>query len=545
MPHLKAHRIPKITKRFNEDVPICLFDSHLYNKGQSSTGLNGNFIHYQLLIDCIMRMKPSRNEQQEFIEYFKKPNKIPAEENQVLEEFEESYKRETSIKWYTKETFLYRMLNAALRCQDVRLIYLYRFFIRDLAAELENEKCQSIVHVYRGQYMSKKEFETLKKHLKQYVSFNSFLSTSIAEKKAKKFISEDVNDKEKVLFEIDADPHLNNVNSFQNISTKSAYAEEEILFMIGSIFQILEIRNDKDDIWNVRLKLCANNDEQLKNLFEYMRIELGNGETNLYYFAGVLHDMGKLEDATYYYEEYLKQLPNNHPHIVACYHALGIIASDTKDYQKSLEWYEKMLQTSPQVLKKEDDNTANRYNCMAIAYHGIHNYTKAIQFHEKALTIWQKNHGEEHPDVAMCLDNIGNVYHDQKYYQKALKFHKKALSIREKYLPVGHYDIGVSYNNLGSLYGCLNNNDMALSCYKKSLKIYQKSLPHYHPYVAMAMENIASICETEHKLEEAHKYYREATKIFECNSSSDDSNVIRLQQNIDRVSSKFNDTDFF
>ena len=44
---------------------------------------------------------------------------------------------------------------------------------------------------------------------------------------------------EQVLFEIDADPQLDNIKPFSNITSFSYFPnEEEVLFMIGSIFRL-------------------------------------------------------------------------------------------------------------------------------------------------------------------------------------------------------------------------------------------------------------------------------------------------------------------
>ncbi|CAF3391012.1 unnamed protein product [Rotaria socialis] len=270
--------------------------------------------------------------------------------------------------------------------------------------------------------------------------------------------------------------------------------------MIGSIFRIKDTNLDEDGIWNIRLSLCSNNDQQLQSLFERMQRQLGNGDTNLDCFSGILQDTGKLNQAEIYYKSYLKQLTSNHPHISECYHALGIVVSEQKNYQLSLK-------------------------CIAIAYHGLGDHTKAIESYEKALTILKKNHGEEHTDVAMCLDNM-------------------ALHIREKHLPVGHSDIDVSYNNVANMYVCLDENDSALKHYELALKTYNKSLRSCHPHVIMTMENKASIYEDQCNYEKAQYYYTETVNIFRRTLPANHSDLRNMEKNVARVSSRLEDECF-
>ena len=57
-----------------------------------------------------------------------------SELNQI-EEFSRSYSSKEAINWYTRDCFLYRTLNRALRTEDILVLYTYRFFIVDTQVE--------------------------------------------------------------------------------------------------------------------------------------------------------------------------------------------------------------------------------------------------------------------------------------------------------------------------------------------------------------------------------------------------------------------------
>jgi tetratricopeptide (TPR) repeat protein len=538
---IKADQTQRQHQKVDETLAISIFKSNVPSQGQSSTGLNGQFIHSQLLIECLIRMKPSADERQELINFCKKQYKNNPAELQIVKEFERDYSSDRSLWWYTRQSFLYRLLNKALRVQNIDLLYLFRFFIRDLGVELGKNKCSSPVHVYRAQQMSKEEVEILRKSIGEYISMNSFLSTSINREEAQSFLfsSDPSDDIEQVFFKIDADPRLENIKPFSNITRLSYFQnEKEVLFMIGSIFRLVEVRRDNYGIWNIRMMLCSENDNQLQVLFQHMKNQLGTKATDLYNFGGILREMGKLDEAEKYYHRYLDQLPDDHPGRSAGYHALGRVTNEKGDYDSSLKWFEKSLEIKIRTLKPDHPNIANTHNSIAIIHQRKHDYTRAVESYEKTLVIWKKVYGEDHPDVATCLSNMGVVYQEEKKYTKALEYHQKALFIREKHLPPDHSHLGDSHNNIGNTYYCLGDNDKALIHYNLSLKVKSKCLPPQHPDIGTTVVNIGLVHEKKGDFQQALVYFKRAAEIYRHSLGSTHPDVIENDQRIKRVSSK-------
>jgi tetratricopeptide (TPR) repeat protein len=538
---IKADQIQRQHHKIDEALAITIFNSNIPGEEQSSTGLNGQFIHSQLLIDCLIRMKSSSNEKQELITFCKQQYKDNPTELQIVKEFKRNYSPDRSLWWYTRQSFLYRLLNKALRVQNIDLLYLFRFFIRDLRKKLDKNKCSSPIHVYRAQRMSKEEIQMLKKSVGEYILMNSFLSTSLNRQQARSFLlsTDPSDDVEQVFFEIDADPRLDNIKPFRNITSSSYFpGEEEVLFMVGTIFRLVQMKRDSDGIWSIRMMLCSENDHQLQSLFQHMKNELGAGETNLLHFGDVLRKMGKLDDAEKYYRRYLDQLSADHPDISSCYHALGSVTDDKGDYDSSLKWHNKSLEINMRTLKSDHPNIANTHYGIANVHRNKGDYALALESYEKALMIWKKAHGEDHPLVATCLNNMGIVYDMQKEYSKALEFYRKALTIRQKHLPADHSDLGASHNNIGVIHDCLGHYDQALEHYNSSLRIKSKSLPPQHPSIAMTLENIGLVYEQKRDFQQALSYFDKAAKIYRHSLSSIHPYVIQIEESIKRVSSK-------
>jgi tetratricopeptide (TPR) repeat protein len=508
---------------------------------QSTVELNGQFLHSQLLIDCLLRMKSISTDKNELISLARKESEGNKRELDILQEFEQSYSPDRSLWWYTRNSFLYRVLNKALRVQQIDLLYHFRFFIRDIEQQLKGNKCSSQIHVYRGQLMSNEEIQSLKDSIGEFISFNSFLSTSVDRKQALHFLSaSDVSgDLQRVLFEIDADPRIDGVKPFANITSFSYFPREvEVLMMLGSIFRVAHIYLD-NQVWIIQMRLCSDNDHDLKPIFDHMKNELaGGGETNLLSFGIVLRNLGKFDAAEKYYYRLLDELPHDHPDRANCYHALGIVAREKGNYDLSLQWHRKSLELKMGTMESDDPSLAHSHNSIGSVYDAKGDYKQALESYEKALMIWKQAFSENHPKVAMCFNNIGGIYQAEKKYTEALKYHQKALEIRQKCLPTGHPDLGDSYNNIASVHGCLGQYDLALKHLNRSLEISKKSLPPQHPDIAMTLENMGNVYENKGELKEALSYFEKAAVIYRVALPSAHPYIINIKELIRRVSSK-------
>ena len=156
-----SDQIQRQHNKIDEAFSISVFSTNAAGEGQSTSGINGHCIHTQLLLDCLIRMRSTTADRNEFIYLCKTQYKDNDAELKILKEFEQNYSSSRSLWWYTRQSFLYRQLNKALRIQNIDLLFLFRFFIRDIQQQLEKNKCSSPIHVYRGQLMSKDAVEVL------------------------------------------------------------------------------------------------------------------------------------------------------------------------------------------------------------------------------------------------------------------------------------------------------------------------------------------------------------------------------------------------
>jgi tetratricopeptide (TPR) repeat protein len=281
-----------------------------------------------------------------------------------LREFQKEYLPNKVLWWYSRESFFYKTLNAALRTQNIHMIFLFRSFIFDIHQQLKKYQANHSLKVYRSQMISNDELKTLQNSVGQFISINSFFSTSIDKEKALSFldISDGSDNLEKILFEIDADPQVITTKSFADISKHSEYSNEsEVLFMLGSIFRLENINCNDNQIWIIRMSLCSDDEHDLRKVLIDMKQQAGSGETNLRTLGNILWDMGKSELAERYFNRLLKELSPNDPLHINLYEDLGKLASQRGDYDKSMEWRQKlvMFKEQHQFIVKSSVNQTN------------------------------------------------------------------------------------------------------------------------------------------------------------------------------------------
>ncbi|UJR11075.1 hypothetical protein I4U23_015257 [Adineta vaga] len=396
------------------------------------------------------------------------------------------------------------------------------------------------MRLYRGQLMSKEEFQVLQDSVGEFISMNSFLSTTLNRQVARSFLG-DSNDLERVLFEINTDPRLDNIKPFANITLLSNFAnEEEVLMMLGSIFRLISIFCDNDGIWIIRMELSSDDDHSFKPIFDYMKNDYGGGDakTNILRFCIVLMEMGKLDEAEHYFHRLLEELSNEHKDVRRCHYLLGILYTKKGNYDTSLDWHYKALEKKTKHGKNNDLDLAHSYNCIGNIRRKQGNYDEALKMFHTALTIYNRVLGEEHVDVTKCLANIGNVYQRKDDYRKALKYHLETLSIRQKYLPADHPHLGASHYNVATAYRYLGKSELALEHANISLKISRKSLPPNHPNIAWAIENIGYVCEDMGQLDEALSHLKKAAALYRETLPLTHPYIADVERNIQRISSQ-------
>ncbi|CAF1605105.1 unnamed protein product [Rotaria sp. Silwood1] len=287
--------IDALSERLRKDIEQYSYESLSINSISSSdvnftthaTNLNQQeaFFMYSILIrDILVDMKRKRNSIQEMITFFRQQN---AGQFTTIDEFEKNYSPNKAIWWYTRDCFIYEVLNQAVRTLDIGTLYKMQPFIKDLHHQIKSSCLSStITTVYRGQAMRSEEFYKHKNNIGGLLSINNFLSTSTDKEVGLAFAFANMNRPcyEAILFEIEINQSAHHI-SVANIENFSYFqTENEVLFSMCSVFRIKSIIKMDNGIWNFQVTLTGDEDKQLKALTLCMKeiIEVPVSERNLH-----------------------------------------------------------------------------------------------------------------------------------------------------------------------------------------------------------------------------------------------------------------------
>jgi tetratricopeptide (TPR) repeat protein len=575
-------------KQSNQDSIAVSFVA--MDKDAASKNLNQlepSFMYTQIFKGILLEMKHNQQSIKDFTTYCRNGD---FGSRISITRFEKEYHAQLAIWWYTYPSFIFDLLNSALRLLEADTIINMGFFIHDLHRQIEklHKKQVNSYHgksfiVYRGQGLLSTDFEKLQKTKDGLMSFNNFLSTSKKREVSLGFAASGLGQTDMVgiLFEMTIDPLVSST-PFAAIDEISCFKteEEEILFSMHTVFRIGEItRIDKNNpLYQVELKLTADDDEQLRTLTERMRVEtpgatgwqrLGQlllklnqfdkaeelykvllGQTsdenekatyynNLGYVKG---NQGDYEKAITYYKQGLaikqKTVPPNYSSLAISYSNIGSVYYNMAEYSKALSFFEKALEIQKKTLPPNHPSLATSYNNIGSVYDNMGQYSKALSFYEKSLEIRQKTLPPIHPDLATTYNNIGLAYKNMGEHCKALSFYEISVEIRQKTLSPTHPLLASSYNNIGSVYHNMGENSKALSFHEKAIEIRQKTLPPNHPLLASSYNNIASVYKSMKQCPKALSFYERALNILNSSLPENHPFIKRVQENIQLLKEK-------
>lgn len=306
-------------------------------------------------IECFLRIPSSEMEKDEFIKHCMTEYESSAFELALIREFKQTYTSERAVKWYTRNSSISKILGQALIKANISLLFLCRFFIRDIYHQLKQNQYQSPIRVYRGKCLPEDTVSQIKSSVGGLYTMNSFLSATDTREHALSGIGSPSKNWEKVLFEIDADPRYASVKPFAEVTSLSYFPGEwEMLFMAGSTFLIHDVHCDDKNVWVVKMTLSAGNEPDWQTFFKHMQeIENEDGNLTIASFGKILHQMGKFTEAEKYYQCLLAEMHPDQSILGTVYRELAEIASSKGDLDAVQHWNEKLVEIGMEILAIE------------------------------------------------------------------------------------------------------------------------------------------------------------------------------------------------
>ena len=222
-------------------------------------------------------------------------------------------------------------------------------------------------------------------------------------------------------------------------------------------------------------------------------------EMHQFNLALEFHRRGDLISA----REIYTRLLVSHPESAEVLHLLGVIALQTKDFEKAIGLISKALVINPQM--------PNAFSNLGNVYKEQKQIDKALKCYQCALKI--------DPLFADALSNIGNIYYDQGKYAEAMNFYNRTIEIS-----ADHAD---AYYNRGNVFLHFSKNPAAISDYSKALALDPSITDAYlnrgqaHKKMGnypAALADFSRVIEMQPRYAEA--YYHRAVTCFAANIHS-------------------------
>jgi tetratricopeptide (TPR) repeat protein len=477
---------------------------------------SASFIINQMLIYVLRQMPQDKQSKIEMLSMCRNYYQNNKHELKKIEEFKKSYNREKAIEWYTKECFLYKLLNKALRREDIELLYTFRFFIIDLCACIEEEKKnlkdQGVLTLYRGTQIPKEELRKLKDNVGKIISTNGFLSTSRNMNVSLRFAHPNfvMAGFASVLFEIQADPLLKTV-IFADIVDKSRIeGEEEVLFNLNALFKIHSATFDSTlQLWKVQLNATDKGAEKVGEHLTVSKRQMEEISPIIYFGALLMNELGQVDQAGKYFNMLLKSLPSDHPDIAAVYNNIGAVHHKKDELNLALKNYEIAYEIRRKRLTPNHPHIAGSLNNIGNIYQAKGNYDTATDYYQKSLKIFEINHPGNHLGKATTIENIGRVYSDKEDFDTALTYLSRALEMYRHLLPDQHGDIANCFAAIGYAHKKKGNLELALDYYQQQLKMEEQCLPFDHPDLSTHLDWIVDTYQQMGEKEKGLEFCRE------------------------------------
>ncbi|CAF2092684.1 unnamed protein product [Rotaria magnacalcarata] len=480
----------------------------IYNRTKAAkfdlTQESGSFLFFQLFKAAFKRL-PKNSESKKLM--VSKYRNYYADNTKILKEitnFDHKYKPTEALRWYTHDSFIYRLINKALRTENISALCYFHFYINDLSYQLETEFIEFkkrnsksiIIEFYRGFKTTQELIKHYKHNIGNLILTNGYLSTTRDRQLAYDLTMKQniKSDEEKVLMKFIADLNLVKSLIFADISQHNTFLDQnEILFDLGTAFKIISCEYcTKEKVWLVNVVATDEGVDVASEYIEYQAARMTDSNIILT-FGNLIIEIGDYDKAERYFEAILHSSIPSDEEIACIYYNIGRVYRLKGEYTRALEFLKQAYATHANARPSRLASAAKAMNAIGIVYMEQNHVQQAIDSFECALKLYAKTIGESHPDVGGTLINLANIYCEQEQFDEALSCFKRANYIYECHLPPSHPKRAVLLNNLGNLYYLQNQFDLALNAYQQALDINEAILPPNHPDIARNRHNLSML----------------------------------------------------
>ncbi|CAF4247590.1 unnamed protein product, partial [Adineta steineri] len=488
-----------VCSQLEKDIILCTSDlTKIASYSDDDDINNSTFAYTQVLKDILLEIDETVDLKTNMLEFCRQQYIGNEIQLRFIDEFEYHFRPDQAITWFTRqETFIFKMLTRAFRILEPDILFQLRFFIQHLHQQLKSNLSTTPMTVYRTQYISNDDIDSISKKQNGLLTFNEFLMTYKTEVEAQQPVNTDM---KLVRFEIE----LNKTIPMMEIKTNP----ENILITTGTVFRISAIKRIDKEIIIIKLTL----DNDILNTVQQITKNIQEntyGPFPLFRITKLMKQMKNIQYTEYFCNILVdRQLIINdeaaNSTVASLFHMLCCFYYEKKQYDHALEHLQTSLKVYLRILSSDDIKLTTTYNNMGSIYHRQGLYEQAFYYHKKAYDIQVHYSNFDPYAIAAYACNIACVLVEQGKYEDAIPYLQRDLQIQKRLCP-NRDDIQLStkYHNLAGAQFRLQKYNKALENYQKCLEIELKLHSSNHPTIALTYCNMATVLEGLKRLEEA------------------------------------------
>ncbi len=320
------------------------------------------------------------------------------------------------------------------------------------------------------------------------------------------------------------------------LSTNGRYTEADSLYDIVEALTLKEFGNDNEEFAEFLIKK-ANHLKRTGKLKEADSLfttglemfKKYKGAANQQYLNGMeshaqvylmMQEYDKaIEKLSEVKKALTEQFGENHPVLYTYYNSMGVLYSDMRQYQKSIDCYQKAME----IVEKSYGNKNPQY--LRITSNLVQNYVMLDRYTEAQelldqLKKYYESSGKKDEKYASFLNTQAVLHQHKGEYTKAEPLLKEAIMITIDIYGNNNRFSLAALNNLASLYSTLGRYDESEKYYQEAVKIYESNDKLRKNYATVLM-NYSELLIKQEKYDKAMELSKKASDIFKNEFSED------------------------
>ncbi|CAF1200789.1 unnamed protein product [Rotaria sordida] len=476
----------------HEELDKHIATSKIYNKKEKAirnlSKEAGSFLYFQLFKNILKHLPKTIEAKKAMITICRNYYRENLAELANIDDFDKTYKSVDAILWYTKDTFVNKFINKALRTEDIDVLFQFRFYIIDLSEQLElkfqelKEKQKDILKLYRAIQLSQDELTNYQNSIGNLISNNEYLSTSSQRSVAYDFLTKFTKQEGIVHALVEYSVNLNVVQkiTIADVRQYSAFPEEtEFVVDIEGLFQIDSYEyNAVKDLWYIKVHATDQGDDLIAEYFEYQNEKMTKSNI-IVFFGNLLIEMSEYDKAQRYFDTILSSSYPNDEEIACIFYNFGRIYRFLGNFYRA-------YQLHMNARLNRIASAGKTLNGLGLVYIEQGNEIKAEECFKRAMHLYKKSIPRKHIEVTGTVINLGNLDCSRQNFEQAKEIYDNSL-------PLLYPNRVLLRVNLGNIHLTAGNYQMALEEYEAVIKLQETSLPSNHPDIARTLHNLAIV----------------------------------------------------